>query len=80
MKRFQLIEKLTSEEFGAETMRNITDDQTQSIDYYNPMFDAESDAGTAHLSVLAPDGGAVSITSTINLWYRNNASSSSGWM
>ncbi|CAH1800618.1 unnamed protein product, partial [Owenia fusiformis] len=40
-----------------------------NVEYYGPEFGNIKDSGTSHLSVLGPDGLAVSITSTINLLF-----------
>ena len=64
---FQLLKNMTSPELGAEKRAAIDDTRTYGPDYYNPSFGVNWDHGTAHLSVLGPDGDAVSITSTINL-------------
>jgi gamma-glutamyltranspeptidase/glutathione hydrolase/leukotriene-C4 hydrolase len=73
---------LADEQFAdiAKTMANITSfdfadylrgrinvSHTQDIAYYNSAFVAPFNAaGTSHLSILAADGSAVSMTSTIN--------------
>ena len=44
----------------------IDDATTHDIPYYDPLFDFDPDHGTTHLNVLARDGSAVAITSTIN--------------
>ncbi|BGP56748.1 hypothetical protein JCM8202v2_004378 [Rhodotorula sphaerocarpa] len=52
----------------AEAVRaNITDDRTHKLSYYNPQFDIDEDHGTTHLSVIDQWGGAVSLTTTVNL-------------
>ena len=48
---------------------SINDTHTQDMMYYEPEFGNQGNHGTAHLSVIAPDGGAVGITSTINRLY-----------
>lgn len=46
----------------------ITSDRTHDADYYSvtPYLDSH---GTTHVSVIAEDGMAVSVTSTINYMY-----------
>ena len=61
------MQNLTSEQYAEFTRSRITDDQTHDVDYYEPEFELVEDGGTAHASILAPDGSAVAITSTINL-------------
>ena len=56
-----------SKDYADEIRADITDNQTQPIEYYDPAFDGVVDSGTSHVSVLAPNGGAVSMTSSINL-------------
>ena len=59
--------KFMSKDYADEVRADITDNQTQPIEYYNPAFDSVDDTGTSHVSVLAPNGGAVSMTSSVNL-------------
>lgn len=52
----------------AESFRELVDD-TQTFNdwrHYGALFQEVDDHGTAHVVVVAPDGSAVSITSTIN--------------
>lgn len=45
----------------------ISDYQTsQSYAFYGANYSSEADHGTAHVAVIAPNGDAVSITSTTN--------------
>ncbi|KAG5281339.1 hypothetical protein AALO_G00070170 [Alosa alosa] len=55
----------SKEEFAEKIRAMIHDDRTHDDQYYNvtPSMDA---MGTTHVSVLAEDGTAVSVTSTIN--------------
>lgn len=63
----ELIKNLTSFEYAKEIARNISDAKT-SNDFrdYGVDWSVPEDHGTAHLCVLAANGDAVSITSTIN--------------
>ena len=63
----QLLQNMTSPEYGEYIRSRINDTHTQDVEYYEPSFDLELNAGTAHLSVFGPDGSAVAMTSTINL-------------
>ncbi|XP_053276987.1 gamma-glutamyltransferase 5a [Pleuronectes platessa] len=61
----QMAKKFTEDSF-ADNIRNlISSDKTHDPQYYNitPHLDS---VGTTHVSVLAEDGSAVSVTSTIN--------------
>ena len=54
-----------SKTYVSEIWARITDDQTQNLSYYNPRYSPTDDAGTNHLSVLAPNGDAVSVTTLV---------------
>ena len=59
---------MTSDEYTLYIRSLINDNQTYNESYYGAVFESgSSDMGTAHESVLGPDGSAVAITSTINL-------------
>lgn len=62
-----LIRNLTSKDYADYIREKIYDDKTfTSYDYYGADFTAPEDHGTAHVSVLAPNGDAIAVTSTIN--------------
>lgn len=63
----ELIKTLTSDKYVEETRAKIFDNKTFSDpQYYGGDYALKEDHGTAHISVLAPNGDAVSVTSTIN--------------
>lgn len=63
----ELVQNLTSYEFAQEMRKKIDDEKTSNdISFYGGNFGAPEDHGTAHISVLAPNGDAISITGTIN--------------
>ncbi|XP_030567698.1 scoloptoxin SSD14 [Drosophila novamexicana] len=60
-------ESLIDPDFAAEIRKLILDDRTfEDMSYYGANFSNVEDHGTAHISVLAPNGDAISVTSTIN--------------
>lgn len=65
---YKLTRNLTSKSFARAIRERINDERTwQDPRHYGSSinFGAE-DHGTAHVSILAPNGDAVSVTSTIN--------------
>jgi len=65
-----IVKELTSEEVAFETFKKINDSQTSNDPkYYGGDFQINEDHGTSHTSVLAPNGDAVAVTSTINLTF-----------
>ncbi|CAH1800466.1 unnamed protein product [Owenia fusiformis] len=64
-----LIKNLTSKDYATATRHKIWDNQTHDLLYYGPTFYDRETKGTAHLSVLGPDGSAVACTSTINFYF-----------
>ncbi|XP_055533059.1 scoloptoxin SSD14-like [Wyeomyia smithii] len=66
----ELIRNLTSLDY-ADYIRDKIDDYRTYTDYkfYGADFTTSEDHGTAHVSVLAPNGDAVSVTSTINDYF-----------
>ncbi|KAJ8923066.1 hypothetical protein NQ315_001615 [Exocentrus adspersus] len=65
-----LLSNLTSTEY-AESIRMEINDTSTSLDpkHYGAVFYSKGDHGTAHISILAPNGDAVSITSSINIYF-----------
>lgn len=51
-----------------KSVRELIMDKTTSQDHlhYGANFSVKPDHGTAHMNVLAPNGDAISITSTVN--------------
>ncbi|KAJ3576028.1 hypothetical protein NP233_g698 [Leucocoprinus birnbaumii] len=60
------ISKLATKDYAYEIFRNITDDKTHPLEYYNPEYTVPIDHGTYHTSVVDQNGMAVAITSTVN--------------
>ncbi|XP_055935291.1 scoloptoxin SSD14-like isoform X2 [Argiope bruennichi] len=65
----QLVANLQSKEYAKSIWEQISDDTTFPSSYYKPEMEASFDDGTAHVSVLAANGDAVSVTSTINTYF-----------
>lgn len=63
----KVMKNLSSDTFLRYIHTRINLTHTQPISYYDPEFDdSPEDHGTSHLSVISPNGGAVSVTTTIN--------------
>ncbi|KAH8361159.1 hypothetical protein KR200_003313 [Drosophila serrata] len=63
----EMYENLINPAFAAEIRRLIRDNTTfEDLTYYGANFTNVEDHGTAHISVLAPNGDAISVTSSIN--------------
>ncbi|XP_053092115.1 glutathione hydrolase 1 proenzyme-like isoform X1 [Pangasianodon hypophthalmus] len=62
-----LIHNMTSDYFANNIRSKISDDSTQPESYYDPEYFNPESYGTAHLSIIAEDGSAVAVTSSINL-------------
>ncbi|CAL4113866.1 unnamed protein product [Meganyctiphanes norvegica] len=66
----ELSRNLTSDDYAASIKSQITDDRTfQEPEHYGAVTATIEDHGTAHFSLLAPNGDAVSVTSTVNLYF-----------
>lgn len=64
-----LVQNLTSPDYAAAIRSQIWDNRTFTADYYQPDFGVKEDHGTSHLAIIAPDGDAVGVTSTVNLFF-----------
>lgn len=66
----EILNKLQSEEFIMKTRSKILDTSTsQDPAYYGADYSVPEDHGTANIVVLAPNGDAVAVTSTVNLLF-----------
>jgi gamma-glutamyltranspeptidase/glutathione hydrolase/leukotriene-C4 hydrolase len=62
-----LVRNLTNLDYANEMRKKIDDKKTHNnIDYYGGHFSSAEDHGTAQISILAPNGDAISVTGTIN--------------
>lgn len=65
---FQLLRNLTSAEYANDIRLKIKDNSTsEKPEDYGAVFFGTDDHGTAHISVLAENGDAVSVTSSVNI-------------
>ncbi|XP_046595489.1 glutathione hydrolase 1 proenzyme isoform X1 [Neodiprion lecontei] len=66
-----LLHNLTSRNFADEVRRRINDHRTSNDPrhYGEHAPGNNGDHGTAHVAILAPDGDAVSVTSSVNLYF-----------
>jgi gamma-glutamyltranspeptidase len=64
----KLIKNLTDEAFVSYIHSRISDSKTHDYGFYGGTLNRQ-DGGTAHISIVAANGDAVSMTSTINDWF-----------
>ncbi|XP_062536400.1 scoloptoxin SSD14-like isoform X2 [Armigeres subalbatus] len=65
-----LVQKMTSPEYGEKIRQCIDDYSTrQNPHYYGGDFYIKDSHGTAHISLIGPNGDAVSVTSSINFYF-----------
>ncbi|KAK3101856.1 hypothetical protein FSP39_006821, partial [Pinctada imbricata] len=65
----QIIELMRSKEFAEHLRKKIDHKRTHNITYYTDSAQEFTEYGTAHVSVLGPEGDAVSVTSTVNTYF-----------
>ncbi|XP_065081880.1 glutathione hydrolase 1 proenzyme-like [Ochlerotatus camptorhynchus] len=66
----ELVQNLTSKSYASMVRGKIDSDQTSTdYEYYGAEFAEKEDHGTAHISVLAPNGDAVAMTGTVNTFF-----------
>ncbi|XP_041979054.1 glutathione hydrolase 1 proenzyme-like isoform X2 [Aricia agestis] len=66
----EYIANITSPQFGIEVRQKINDTLTSNDpEYYGAEGYSKDDHGTAHISVMADNGDAVSLTSSINYYF-----------
>ncbi|XP_071446957.1 scoloptoxin SSD14-like isoform X2 [Hetaerina americana] len=66
----EVMRNLTSRDFAQWVVKRISDSSTrEDPSWYGATSLTSDDHGTAHLSVIAPNGDAVSLTSSINLYF-----------
>ena len=66
LRSFQIAQKMIEQQLGDDLRKKIKDNGTyNNVSYYTSSY-SDADYGTTHLAVLAENGDAVSVTSTIN--------------
>ena len=63
--RLQTAQQMLKQQLGENLRKRIQDRAHDNVSYYAQFF-SDADYGTTHLAILAENGDAVSVTSTIN--------------
>ncbi|XP_003424878.1 scoloptoxin SSD14 isoform X1 [Nasonia vitripennis] len=73
----ELFKNLTSKDYARSIRMMIRDNRTweDPVHYGAPNFTNPDDHGTAHISVIAANGDAVSVTSSINMYFGSGVAS-----
>jgi len=66
---YKLIDSMVNDTEGEIINRRIDNYATHDYSYYNPQYAPNYEYGTSHINVLAANGDAVSLTSSINDWF-----------
>ncbi|KAK6168233.1 hypothetical protein SNE40_022101 [Patella caerulea] len=69
--------QIISEEY-ANTLRSKIDNQSHPAKYYSAKYEPVENSGTTHISVVDADDLAVSLTTSVNLWFGSQIMTSSG--
>lgn len=61
------MEEVLSENYGKRVWKKIKDSSTmENVEDYGADSASPEEHGTSHISIIAPDGDAISVTSSIN--------------
>lgn len=64
-----IVEQMLSRDYANSLRSKISDLETREPSFYEPASQVVENKGTAHVNVLAPNGDAVSATSTVNRYF-----------
>lgn len=64
-----IVTLMLSRDYANSLRSKISDFETHEPSFYEPASHVKEDKGTAHVNVLAPNGDAVSATSTVNRYF-----------
>lgn len=74
----KIVNQMLSKEHAKSLREKISPNKTFNESYYGPMFGQAESHGTAHVSVIGPDGELVSVTSTINEYFGSGIMTENG--